>query len=220
MKVPAMDLAMKLPIKVSTATSNFMIGVTAAASAGVYFARGDINPYIAGPVAAGVMIGATAGSRLLGRLKNNLIRTLFVIVLIVVSIQMLLKGLRSEHLLHRSDNDVEYLPGWCDEVHRRFEANPRLGQLELRTLGEEGINPNVGGNCVVRSSVFGQVRWEEQAWQPGRATEDYYYTQAVQAAGYDWERVLKPCIVHHGIGTPQTDPYYAETWRAKGWGGY
>jgi uncharacterized membrane protein YfcA len=92
LKVPAMDLAMKLPIKVSTATSNFMIGVTAAASAGVYFARGDINPYIAGPVAAGVMIGATAGSRLLGRLKNNLIRTLFVVVLLIVSIQMLLKG--------------------------------------------------------------------------------------------------------------------------------
>ena len=92
LKVPAMDLAMKLPIKVSTATSNFMIGVTAAASAGVYFARGDINPYIAGPVAAGVMIGATAGSRLLGRLKNNFIRTLFVIVLLIVSIQMLLKG--------------------------------------------------------------------------------------------------------------------------------
>ena len=92
LKVPAMDLAMELPIKVSTATSNFMIGVTAAASAGVYFARGDINPYIAGPVAAGVMIGATAGSRLLGRLKNNLIRVLFVIVLLIVSIQMLMKG--------------------------------------------------------------------------------------------------------------------------------
>jgi uncharacterized membrane protein YfcA len=92
LKVPAMDLAMRLPIKVSTATSNFMIGVTAAASAGVYFARGDINPYIAGPVAAGVMIGATAGSRLLGRIKNNLIRSMFVIVLVIVSVQMLRKG--------------------------------------------------------------------------------------------------------------------------------
>ncbi|CAN5528746.1 sulfite exporter TauE/SafE family protein [soil metagenome] len=96
LKVPAMDLAMKLPIKVSTATSNFMIGVTAAASAGVYFARGDINPYIAGPVAAGVMIGATVGSRLLGRLKNNFIRTLFVIVLLIVSVQMLMKGIRPQ----------------------------------------------------------------------------------------------------------------------------
>ena len=69
-------------------------GVTAAASAGVYFARGDINPYIAAPVAAGVMIGATLGSMLLGKLQNRSVRAVFVIVLIVVSVQMLIKGLR------------------------------------------------------------------------------------------------------------------------------
>ncbi|MBC8109262.1 MAG: sulfite exporter TauE/SafE family protein, partial [Anaerolineae bacterium] len=94
LKVPAMDLAMRLPIKVSTATSNFMMGVTAAASAGVYFARGDINPYIAAPVAAGVMIGATGGSMLLGKLRSRSVRAIFVIVLVVVSVQMLIKGLR------------------------------------------------------------------------------------------------------------------------------
>lgn len=93
LKVPAMDLAMRLPIKVSTATSNFMIGVTAAASAGIYFARGDIDPFIAGPVAAGVLVGATAGSRLLGRLHSSAVRTLFVVVLVGVSAQMLLRGL-------------------------------------------------------------------------------------------------------------------------------
>jgi hypothetical protein len=93
LKVPAMDLAMRLPIKVSTATSNFMIGVTAAASAGVYFARGDIDPFIAAPVAAGVLVGATLGSLLLGRLKNHIIRTVFVIVLLWISGQMLWKGL-------------------------------------------------------------------------------------------------------------------------------
>jgi len=93
LKVPAMDLAMHLPIKVSTATSNFMIGVTAAASAGVYFARGDINPFIAAPVAAGVLGGATTGSRLLGRTQSSLIRTIFVLVLLWVSIEMLLKGM-------------------------------------------------------------------------------------------------------------------------------
>jgi len=93
LKVPAMDLAMRLPIKVSTATSNFMIGVTAAASAGVYFARGDIDPFVAGPVATGVLIGAVGGSRLLGRLHSSLIRTVFVIVLLWVSLEMLLKGL-------------------------------------------------------------------------------------------------------------------------------
>jgi hypothetical protein len=83
-----------LPIKVSTATSNFMIGVTAAASAGVYFARGDIDPFVAAPVAAGVLVGATAGSRLLGRLRSRTIRVVFILVLLVVSAQMLWKGLR------------------------------------------------------------------------------------------------------------------------------
>lgn len=94
LKVPAMDLAMRLPIKVSTATSNFMIGVTAAASAGVYFARGDINPFIAAPVAAGVLTGATLGSKLLGRIASNSIRLIFVVVLIIVSVEMFLKGVR------------------------------------------------------------------------------------------------------------------------------
>ena len=93
LKVPAMDLAMGLPIKVSTATSNFMIGVTAAASAGVYFARGDIDPFIAAPVAAGVLLGATIGSRLLGKLTSRLIRLVFVVVLMWVSGAMLIKGL-------------------------------------------------------------------------------------------------------------------------------
>jgi uncharacterized membrane protein YfcA len=85
---------MRLPIKVSSATSNFMIGVTAAASAGVYFARGDIDPFIAAPVAAGVLVGATAGSRVLGRLKNSSIRKAFVVVLAWICVQMLWKGIR------------------------------------------------------------------------------------------------------------------------------
>ena len=93
LKVPAMDLAMRLPIKVSTATSNFMIGVTAAASAGVYFARGDIDPFIAAPVAAGVLIGSVAGSHLLGRLQSNAIRFIFVLVLLYVSGEMLWNGI-------------------------------------------------------------------------------------------------------------------------------
>ncbi len=94
LKVPAMDLVMGMPIKASTATSNFMIGVTAAASAGVYFARGDIDPFIAAPVALGVLTGAVAGSRLLGRLRSRSVRIVFVIVLLAVSTEMLLKGLR------------------------------------------------------------------------------------------------------------------------------
>jgi uncharacterized membrane protein YfcA len=85
---------MRLPIKVSTATSNFMIGVTAAASAGVYFARGQVDPFVAGPVAMGVLAGALGGSKLLGRLESALIRKVFVAVLLWVSLEMLLKGIR------------------------------------------------------------------------------------------------------------------------------
>jgi hypothetical protein len=92
LKVPSMDLAMHLPMKVSTATSNFMIGVTAAASAGVYFVRGDIQPLIAGPVALGILVGATAGARLLPRIQSSSVRVLFVVVLLAVAVQMLLKG--------------------------------------------------------------------------------------------------------------------------------
>jgi len=94
LKVPAMDLAMHLPMKVSSATSNFMIGVTAAASAGAYFMRGDIDPIVAAPVAAGVLLGATAGSRLLGRLQSTSVRIAFVVVLLWISLQMLYNGLR------------------------------------------------------------------------------------------------------------------------------
>ncbi len=93
LKVPAMDLAMRLPIKVTTATSNFMIGVTAAASAGVYFSRGDIHPLITAPVMLGVLAGATVGSRLLGRLESRWIRMAFVAVLVIVAGEMLWKGI-------------------------------------------------------------------------------------------------------------------------------
>ena len=93
LKVPAMDLAMELPIKVSTATSNLMIGVTAAASAGLYFARGQIDPFVAAPVAIGVLGGAFAGSTLLPRLASRTLRVAFVVVLVIVSAQMLVRGL-------------------------------------------------------------------------------------------------------------------------------
>ncbi|HEY1391031.1 MAG TPA: sulfite exporter TauE/SafE family protein [Ktedonobacterales bacterium] len=91
-KVLAMDTAMRLPVKVSTTTSNFMIGVTAAASAGIYFERGDINPVVAAPVALGVLAGATIGARTLTRLSNRSIRKLFVPILIFIALSMLIRG--------------------------------------------------------------------------------------------------------------------------------
>jgi uncharacterized membrane protein YfcA len=93
-KVPAMNLVMGMPLKVATATSNFMIGVTGAASAGVYFSRGDVNPFITGPVAVGVVLGSTIGSRILSRIHSSLLRISFVLLLVWVAIQMLLKGVR------------------------------------------------------------------------------------------------------------------------------
>lgn len=94
LKVLAMDRAMGLPIKVSSSTSNFMIGVTAAASAGVYFQRGDIIPELAAPVALGVLVGAWIGSRLMQRISAQKIRKLFVAVLLVIAVQMILKGMQ------------------------------------------------------------------------------------------------------------------------------
>jgi len=94
LKVPAMDLAMRLPIKVSSATSNLMIGVTAAASAGVYFARGDIDPFVTAPVASGVLLGALLGSRLLPRVRSNAIRVVFVALLLWIGGQMIGRAIR------------------------------------------------------------------------------------------------------------------------------
>lgn len=94
LKVPVMNLSMGVPLKVCTATSNFMIGVTAATGAAVYFMRGDVQPFIAAPVAVGVLLGAKIGSRLLGHLHSRWIRIAFVIVLLVTSVQMFLKGFK------------------------------------------------------------------------------------------------------------------------------
>lgn len=89
-KVIAMDTLMRLPMKVSSTTSNFMIGVTAAASAGIYFSRGDIQPLIAAPVALGILVGALAGARLMVRLSNKTLRMVFIPIIVIAAIEMLL----------------------------------------------------------------------------------------------------------------------------------
>jgi uncharacterized membrane protein YfcA len=92
-KVLAMDTAMRLPMKVSTTTSNFMIGVTAAASAGIFFQRGDIDPAIAAPVALGVLLGATIGAKALTGLSNVWLKKLFIPVIVLVAVNMLARGM-------------------------------------------------------------------------------------------------------------------------------
>ena len=92
-KVPLMHLGMGVPLRVATATSNFMIGITAAASAVIYALNGGIDPYVAGPTAIGVFLGATAGSRVAHRIQLRYLRLLFVVVLGYTAIQMIGKAL-------------------------------------------------------------------------------------------------------------------------------
>jgi uncharacterized membrane protein YfcA len=90
-KVPLMHLAMGVPLRVATATSNMMIGITAAASAVIYIIHGGIDPYVAGPTGIGVFLGATAGSRLSHRIQLRYLRLMFVVVLVYTALQMLLR---------------------------------------------------------------------------------------------------------------------------------
>lgn len=90
-KVPLMHLGMGVPLRVSTATSNLMVGITAAASAVIYVIHGEVDPYIAGPTAIGVFLGASAGSRIAHRVDLRVLRFLFVAVLLYTAVQMLLR---------------------------------------------------------------------------------------------------------------------------------
>ena len=91
-KVLAHEIAMKVPTKVSTATSNFMIGVTAAAAAGVYLKRGLVLPFLVVPVAVSVLIGAFLGTVIMERMSNARVRQVFAAALAVIGVEMLLRG--------------------------------------------------------------------------------------------------------------------------------
>jgi uncharacterized membrane protein YfcA len=92
-KVLAHELVMKIPTKVSTATSNFMIGVTAAAGAGIYLKRGVVLPFVAAPVAVAVLIGAIIGTKLMQRMSNVRIRQVFAACMGIIGLEMLSRGL-------------------------------------------------------------------------------------------------------------------------------
>lgn len=92
-KVPLMHLGMGVPLRVATATSNLMIGITAAASAVIYTIHGGIDAYVAGPTAIGVFIGASIGSRVAHRIDVRYLRILFVAVLLYTAVQMFLKAI-------------------------------------------------------------------------------------------------------------------------------
>lgn len=118
-------------------------------------------------------------------------------------------------LLHRSDNDVEYLPGWCEEIIRMLETHHEVGQLGLRTLEEEGPHAAVGGNCVIRRELFDAgVRYRDEPWG-AVVHEDGYLAQEVTASGWAWARAERPCIVHLGEAD-MDDAYYQESFRVRG----
>ena len=94
LKVIAMDSAMRIPFKVSTTTSNFMIGVTAAASAGIYLRRGWVAPELAMPVMLGVLLGSTVGARELAGARTRVLRWIFGIVVAVMALQMIYSGVK------------------------------------------------------------------------------------------------------------------------------
>lgn len=87
-KVPVMHLVMGVPLRVATATSNLMIGITASASAIIYLVRGGIDPFVAGPTALGVFLGASLGSRTVHRIDVRVLRLLFIVVLLLTAWQM------------------------------------------------------------------------------------------------------------------------------------
>lgn len=91
-KVLAMDQVMRLPYKVSTTTSNFMIGITAAASAGIYFAHGFVDPGLTMPVMLGVFVGAFTGARFLPRLKTKALRIFFSLIILLLALEMIYSG--------------------------------------------------------------------------------------------------------------------------------
>ncbi len=95
-KVFAMDRLMRLPFKVSTTTSNFMIGVTAAASAGVYLRRGQIEPSLCAPVALGAMAGAFIGTKVLARAKVRRLRIVFAITVAVAGLQLVFHAIKGD----------------------------------------------------------------------------------------------------------------------------
>ena len=115
--------------------------------------------------------------------------------------------------LQRADNDMAFLPGWCRHVERQFR-HPKVGQVGLRTAQEEfNVRSNVGGNCVILRKLWDLgLRYDERPWPkfPPGMSEDSYFSPAVQALGYRWERVRNPCLESLASGD-WDDPYYAKS---------
>lgn len=119
--------------------------------------------------------------------------------------------------LQRADNDFSFLPGWCDEVARRF-VDEEVGQVGLRTGPEEmHASWNVGGNCVIRRRLwYLGLRYNETPWPelPAGFSEDSFLSPEVKKMGFTWTRVKRPCIVSLASGD-WDDEYYQESYGAR-----
>jgi hypothetical protein len=119
--------------------------------------------------------------------------------------------------LHRADNDFSFLPGWCEEVARRF-VDQFVGQVGLRTGPEEMHEAwNVGGNCIIRRSLWDMgLRYDETPWPelPAGYSEDSFMSPEVKKMGYSWTRVKRPCIVSLASGD-WDDDYYRKSYGAR-----
>ena len=120
-----------------------------------------------------------------------------------------------ETFMHRSDSDVEYLPGWTDEVGRCFDQP--TGQVGLMLGKFETNASNVGGNCLIRKELWDAgLRWDEAPWKPG-CQEDVWMSQAVERAGYKVKRVERECIKHLGWDYNSYPDYYDRSADERGY---
>lgn len=125
--------------------------------------------------------------------------------------------------LHRSDNDVEYQPGWCDEIASRFLEDPKLGQLGLMEERFEQGCFNVGGNSVIRRDLWDAgLRWDESVWRDNGAgspgvNEDRLMSGEIARRGQRVARVQTECIRHLGWDFDAYPDYYARTARERGY---
>ena len=122
-------------------------------------------------------------------------------------------------ILHRADNDMRFLPGWCDAVWEELQ-DPSVGQVGLRTDEEENFQRvNTGGNCVIRRELWDKgLRYDEHPWGPYYApgcSEDTLFSPAVKKMGYRWTRVKTPCLIDMATGDPD-DPYYQASYGVRG----
>lgn len=126
--------------------------------------------------------------------------------------------LAATDVLHRSDNDVRYLPGWADTLRETLIEHPGWAQISLRTSEEEPNDEAVGGNMAIRREVYDSgIRYTRHGWRRV-PWEDGDLSLRIQQAGYGWGRVPRPCIVHIGALRREDvdDPYTIETYRVRG----